>query len=45
MPRVSVIVTVYNTENYLSKCLDSILDHTFRNIEIICVDDILYFVR
>lgn len=38
-PVISVIVPVYNVEEYLSKCLDSILNQTFSNIEIICVND------
>ncbi len=38
-PVISVIVPVYNVENYLAKCLDSILCQTFSNIEIICVND------
>lgn len=36
---VSVIVPVYNTEQYLEQCLNSILDQTLREIEVICVDD------
>jgi glycosyltransferase involved in cell wall biosynthesis len=39
MPLVSVIVPVYNTEQYLRECLDSIINQTFRDIEIICVND------
>ncbi|MCI9361029.1 MAG: glycosyltransferase [Hungatella sp.] len=39
MPKVSVIVPVYNVENYLPQCLDSILAQTLKDIEIICVDD------
>lgn len=38
-PDVSVIVPVYNTEDYLRECLDSILCQTLNNIEIICVND------
>lgn len=36
---ISVIIPVYNVEKYLSKCLDSIINQTFNDIEIICVDD------
>lgn len=38
-PLISVIVPVYNVENYLSQCVDSLLKQTFANIEIILVDD------
>ena len=38
-PKVSVIIPVYNVEKYLHQCLDSIINQTFKNIEIICVDD------
>jgi glycosyltransferase involved in cell wall biosynthesis len=38
-PRVSVIIPVYNTEPYLRRCLDSVVNQTLREIEIICVDD------
>ena len=38
-PIISVIVPIYNVEEYLHKCLDSILNQTFSNIEIICVND------
>lgn len=39
MPKVSVIVPVYNIENYLRECLDSLINQTLKDIEIICVDD------
>ena len=37
--KISVILPVYNVEKYLRKCLDSLVDQTYRNIEILCVDD------
>jgi len=39
MPKVSVIIPVYNVEKYLRECLDSILSQTFKDFEVICVDD------
>lgn len=39
MPKVSVIIPVYNTEKFLKECLDSIINQTLKDIEIICVDD------
>lgn len=38
-PMVSVIIPVYNVENYLRECLDSVVNQTLREIELICVDD------
>lgn len=38
-PIVSVCVAVYNTSKYLKSCLDSIINASLKNIEIICVDD------
>lgn len=39
MKKVSVIIPVYNVEKYLRECLDSIINQTYRNLEIICIDD------
>ncbi|MBT0881442.1 glycosyltransferase, partial [Campylobacter sp. 2018MI27] len=38
-PKVSVIIPVYNTEKYLGECLDSVINQSLKEIEIICVDD------
>lgn len=38
-PKVSVIIPVYNSSEYLRTCLDSIINQTLQNIEIICIDD------
>lgn len=37
--KIAVIVTVYNIENYIKECIDSIINQKFSNIEIILVDD------
>ena len=39
MCKVSVLVPVYNVEEYLPKCLDSLIGQTLQEIEIICIDD------
>ncbi len=39
MARISIIIPVYNIEKYLPKCLDSLLNQTFQDFEIICVND------
>ena len=38
-PLVSVIVPVYNVESYLRQCLDSIINQTYKNLQIVCVND------
>ena len=39
MPIISVIVPVYNVESYLHRCVDSILNQTYKDFELILVDD------
>lgn len=39
MPSISIIVPVYNVRNYFRKCIESIINQTYKDIEIICVDD------
>ena len=38
-PLISVIVPVYNVEKYVGACVDSILNQSYKNLEIILVDD------
>lgn len=37
--KVSVIVPIYNVEDYLDKCIQSIVNQTLKEIEIICIND------
>ena len=39
MPKVSVLVAVYNAESFLPACLDSLTGQTHRDIQVICIDD------
>lgn len=39
MPKISVIIPVYNVERFLKRCLDSVLAQTFQDFEVICVND------
>ena len=37
--KISVCIPFYNLEPYVSRCLDPILENTYRNLEVICVND------
>ena len=39
MPKVSIIIPIYNTEKYLRQCLDSVINQTLKDIEIIIIND------
>ena len=39
MPKISIIVPIYNSEEYLKECLNSLVNQAFKDIEIICVND------
>lgn len=39
MAKVSVIIPIYKVEKYLSRCLDSVVNQTLEDIEIVLVDD------
>ena len=39
VPKISIVIPVYNAEHYLQKCLDSVLGQSLQDIEVICVDD------
>ncbi len=39
MDKVSIVIPVYNAEKYLNQCLDSLINQTYKNLEIICVND------
>ena len=36
---LSIVIPVYNTEKYIGECINSILNQTYKNIEVICIDD------
>lgn len=38
-PEISIIIPVYNPGKFINKCLNSIIHQTFKNIEILCIDD------
>ena len=39
MAKISIIVPIYNVEKYLKRCLYSLVNQTFQDLEIICVND------
>lgn len=39
MTKISIIIPVYNVEKYLAECLDSLINQTLKDIEILCIDD------
>ena len=38
-PKISIIIPIYNSEDFIEECLNSLLNQTFKNFEIICVND------
>lgn len=38
-PKISIVIPVYNVEKYLKKCLESVINQTYKNLEIIVIDD------
>ena len=38
-PKVTVLVAVYNAEKYIRKCLDSLIEQTLTDIQVVCIDD------
>ena len=39
MPEVSIIIPMYNVENYIETCLDSVMNQTMKDYEVIVIDD------
>ena len=39
MIKVSIVIPVYNVQKYLHECLDSLINQTLKDIEIICIND------
>ncbi len=38
-PKISVVIPIYNVQKYLSRCLESVVNQTLMDIEILCVND------
>ena len=43
MAKVSIIVPTYNVEPYLVECMESIVNQTLEDIEVICINDVYFF--
>lgn len=41
MPKISVVIPVYNVEKYIPRCIESVLNKSFTNFEVICINDVL----
>lgn len=39
MKRISVVVPVYNASKYIGKCIESVLNQSYKNVELILIDD------
>ena len=39
MKKISIIIPCYNVESYISQCLESVINQTYTNLEIICIND------
>lgn len=39
MPKISVLMPIYNAEAFLDECINSVINQTFTDFEVICVDD------
>ena len=39
MPKISVIISIYNAEKYIGECIESIISQKYRDFEVILVDD------
>lgn len=38
-PKISIVVPVFNSENFIIKCIQSIINQSYKNLEIIIIDD------
>ena len=45
MPKVSILMPACNVENFLRECMDSVVNQTLKDIEIICLDDGLSLIH